>query len=252
MQTQKTILIVDDDRAFRGVCRAFLEIEGLSVVEADNGADALLWCLRETADIILLDLDVPVLDGWGFLHYRRRQVRIREIPVVAITAQSDVTALERGLRGLAVTSLVYKPVHRHDLIRSVRELLVQPAPSVLEPPEVTREDDPHRDPRVVFSIPIRIRTPSSYAPGSLRDVSTGGLCVYLFRRLSSGMKISLSLPIVGRSVSLTGIVQWVEEESAGKGYQHGIQFTERQEDLFPVLVYSFFQIRVKTTDLSSH
>ena len=252
MQTQKTVLIVDDDRAFREVCRTFLEIEGLSVVEADNGADALLWCLKETADIILLDLEVAVLDGWGFLQYRRRQARIREIPVVAITGQSDITALERGLRRLAVNSLVHKPVHRQDLIRSVRELLAQPALSVLEPPEVPREDGPDRDPRVVFSIPIRIRTPSSYAPGSLRDVSTGGLCIYLLRRLSFGMKISLSLPIVGRSVSLTGVVQWVEEESTGKGYQHGIQFTERQEDLFPVLVYSFFQTRAKTTDLSSH
>ncbi len=50
---------------------------------------------------------------------------------------------------------------------------------------------------------------------------------------------------------------WCLKETAdiillGKGYQHGIQFTERQEDLFPVLVYSFFQTRVKTTDLSSH
>lgn len=67
VQTQKTILIVDDDRGFREVCRTFLEIEGVSVVEADNGADALLWCLRETADVILLDLEMPVLDGWDFL-----------------------------------------------------------------------------------------------------------------------------------------------------------------------------------------
>lgn len=173
------------------------------------------------------------------------------MPVVAITGQSDITALQRGLRRLAVDRLVHKPVRRDDLTRSIRELLAQPALSVLEPLEATREDSPHRDPRVVFSIPIRIRTPSSYAPGRLRDVSTGGLCVYLLRRLGSGVRISLRLPIVGRSVSLTGVVRWVEEVSTTRGYQHGIQFTERQEDLFPVLVYSFFQTHVETTDLPS-
>lgn len=251
MQPQKTILIVDDDRGFREVCRSVLEIEGLSVVEANNGADALLWCLTETADVILLDLEMPVLDGWGFLQYRHRRARIREIPVVAITDQSDTTALHQGLRRLGVGRLVHKPVRREHLMNVIRELLTQPALSVIEPPEVTREDSPHRDPRLVFSILLRIRTPSSYAAGRLRDVSTGGLCAYLLRRLHSGMRISLSLPMLGRSVSLTGVVQWIEEESTTRGYHHGIRFTEKQEDLFPVLVYSHFRTHVYTINSPS-
>jgi len=218
------------------------------MAEANNGADALLWCLRETADAILLDLEMPVLDGWGFLQYRRRQARILEIPVVAITGQSDTTALHQGLRRLAVDKLVHKPVRRDDLMGAMREFLTQPALSVIEPPEATPEGSPHRDPRLVFSIPLRVRTPSSYAAGTLRDVSTGGLCAYLLRRLSSGMRIRLSLPMLGRSVSLTGVVRWVEEESTARGYHHGVQFTEKQEDLFPLLVYSYFRTHIDTTD----
>jgi CheY-like chemotaxis protein len=251
VQTPKTILIVDDDRGFREVCRSVLEVEGLSVVEANNGADALLWCLREPADVILLDLEMPVLDGWGFLQYRRRQARIREIPVGAITGQSDTTALHQGLLRLGVDRLVHKPVRREHLMSVIRELLTPPALSVIEPPEATPEDSPHRDPRLVFSILLRVRTPSSYAAGRLRDVSTGGLCAYLLRRLSSGMRINSSLPMLGRSVSLSGVVQWVEEESTASGYHHGIQFTEKQEDLFPVHVYSYFRTHVYTTESPS-
>jgi CheY-like chemotaxis protein len=251
VQTQKTILIVDDDHGFREVCRSVLETEGLSVVEASHGADALLWCLRGTADVILLDLEMPVLDGWGFLQYRRRQARIREIRVVAITGQSDTTALHQRLRRLGVDRLVHKPVRREHLMSVIRELLTPPALSVIEPPVATPEDSPYRDPRLVFSIPLRARTPSGYAAGSLRDVSTGGLCAYLLRRLSSGMRIRLSLPMLGRSVSLTGVVQWVEEESTARGCHHGIQFTEKQEGLFPVLVYSHFRTHVDTTDSPS-
>jgi two-component system chemotaxis response regulator CheY len=79
-RAQFTILIVDDDSLIREAYRNIFDLAGFSVAEASNGADALIWCLKETADIILLDLEMPVMDGWSLLAYRLRQPKIRETP----------------------------------------------------------------------------------------------------------------------------------------------------------------------------
>ena len=60
MKVQHAVLIVDDNRLIREVYRVLLKLEGFSVEEAGNGAEALMWCLRETVDIILLDLEMPI------------------------------------------------------------------------------------------------------------------------------------------------------------------------------------------------
>ena len=60
------VLIVDDEPDIRATVSAMLEIEGYDVAEAANGADALQVFDELTPDVILLDMRMPVLDGWGF------------------------------------------------------------------------------------------------------------------------------------------------------------------------------------------
>ncbi|MFQ5541527.1 MAG: response regulator [Candidatus Binatia bacterium] len=242
MEVQHTILIADDNRLIREVYRALLELEGFTVVEASNGAEALIWCLRETADVILLDLEMPVLDGWSFLEYRLRQPRIRDIPVVVVTSQPDTSVLRQDFDRLRAERLLQKPVLREDLINAVRNLLARPSMPAVPLLEEALEGAKRRDPRVVFSIPIRVRMRSSSdTSGRLRDLSAGGLGAYLPRRLTEGDTVTVSFDIEGRSLALMGLVKWAGESLSVGGYRHGIRFTDKQDDVFPLNAYSFFR-----------
>jgi CheY-like chemotaxis protein len=66
------VLVVDDEADIRATVSAMLEIEGYAVAEAANGADALHAVEQREPDVILLDMRMPVLDGWGFASEMRR------------------------------------------------------------------------------------------------------------------------------------------------------------------------------------
>ncbi len=247
MQVKHTVLIVDDNRLIREVYRTLLELEGFSVVEASNGAEALMWCLRETAAIILLDLEMPILDGWSFLECRLRQPKIREIPVLVMTSRPDTSPLREDLHRLRTDRLVQKPVVGDELISAVRELLTRAPIPVVPPPEEALEGAKRSDPRVVFSIPIRVRMRSSRdTSGRLRDLSAGGLGAFLPRRLTEGETVTINFDIEGRSLALMGLVKWAGDSVTVGGYRHGIRFTDRQQDSFPLNAYSFFSEQSET------
>jgi len=81
-----TILVVDDDVAVRSTIARFLGFEGFAIVEASNGREALSH-LRTgcSAAAILLDLRMPVMDGWTFRHAQRNDPSIAHIPVIILS-----------------------------------------------------------------------------------------------------------------------------------------------------------------------
>src|SRR5438552_12638027 len=82
----KKILVVEDNPANRELIRAILEAQGCEVVEADDGEEALLK-MRETApDLVLMDVQMPRLDGIGALQRMRHEPGLASIPVIALTA----------------------------------------------------------------------------------------------------------------------------------------------------------------------
>ena len=110
------VLIVDDEPDIRATVSAMLEIEGYDVDEAANGADALHAIERQAPDVILLDMRMPVLDGWGFAHELRR--RGHEMPIVVMTAARDAA---RWASEIAASAFVAKPFGFDDLITAVEE-----------------------------------------------------------------------------------------------------------------------------------
>ena len=88
------VLVVDDDADTRVRLRAMLEKNGWSVDEAGDGAEALERMAEKLPHLILLDLTMPVMDGFSFLHRLRRLPRGSDIPVVVLSAR-DITAAER-------------------------------------------------------------------------------------------------------------------------------------------------------------
>ena len=82
------VLVIDDDDAIRAALAELLEDAGFATADARHGREALevLTTLPEPPAFILLDLMMPVMDGWAFCHIREASKTLREIPVVAITA----------------------------------------------------------------------------------------------------------------------------------------------------------------------
>jgi CheY-like chemotaxis protein len=110
---RKRVLVVDDDASIRELLSAAFEDDGYEVMPARNGEDALSVCERWRPDVIVLDLMMPVMDGWTFakrLHERD------DIPIVVLSAAND---LERHAKALGATDVVGKPFDLDQLLPKV-------------------------------------------------------------------------------------------------------------------------------------
>ena len=113
----RSVLIVDDEADVRESLAAVLETEGYRVVEAENGETALRR-LAGSADVslILLDLSMPVMNGWTFREEQLRDPRLAAIPVVVITAD---TGAARRAQALGVVDALTKPLEFDRLLALV-------------------------------------------------------------------------------------------------------------------------------------
>jgi CheY-like chemotaxis protein len=89
------VLIVDDDPAIRLICSTWLSLDGYEVIEAADGQDALQLALAVAPDVVLLDLSLPVLDGFAVAAALQADERTREVPLVVLTAEVDPAVSER-------------------------------------------------------------------------------------------------------------------------------------------------------------
>ena len=110
-----TVLVVDDDEGIREVVTTVLSGEGYTVHEARNGAEALALVALELPAVILLDMRMPVLDGWRFAATYRQQ-HDHEAPLVCMTAATD--AAQRAAE-IAAEATLAKPFDLEDLLAVV-------------------------------------------------------------------------------------------------------------------------------------
>jgi hypothetical protein len=121
----RPVLVVEDDVAARETIRRALSQDGLKVLEAENGREALERMAESTPSLILLDLMMPELDGFGFIEELRRRDEWAQIPVVVLTAK-DVSPEEKTrLQGFAAAVLVKRGLPADALLRDMRELIQQ-------------------------------------------------------------------------------------------------------------------------------
>lgn len=114
------ILIVEDDPALRGAVAEVLEEEGYEVECAANGAEALSQLGGSAIpSVILLDLAMPVMDGWTFRAAQRRDPRFASIPTVVVSAS---IAGPDAMDGLAPEAFLAKPFDLDQLIRTIQRL----------------------------------------------------------------------------------------------------------------------------------
>jgi CheY-like chemotaxis protein len=121
MAKTRHILLVEDDFAIRETVAEVLTGEGFEVTCAANGADALIR-LDESQyrpDVILLDLMMPVMDGWEFRLAQRRDPRIASIPVIVLSAGAG---MEAKLANLAPSAFLPKPFELDHLLSTVERV----------------------------------------------------------------------------------------------------------------------------------
>jgi CheY-like chemotaxis protein len=108
MSAGPPVLVVDDDADIRQMMREVLDLEGVPTVGAANGKEALrLLQAGLRPRVILLDLMMPVMNGWEFVAAQRADPALRELPVVILSADSTT---EAKARQLGVTISLRKPI----------------------------------------------------------------------------------------------------------------------------------------------
>jgi DNA-binding response OmpR family regulator len=113
------VLVVDDDGDIRGLVRELLERTGYDVLEAPDGNEGLRVFYAEQPDLVILDVSMPGLDGWGALERIRE---LSDVPVVMLTARAEELEKVRGL-GAGADDYVPKPFGRQELLARVQALL---------------------------------------------------------------------------------------------------------------------------------
>jgi CheY-like chemotaxis protein len=122
------VLVVDDHEIDRRLSSLDLEHAGYMVSEASDVNEALKRLERMTFDVIVLDINMPGVDGLTFLRNMRSTPKLEELPVIMLTASDDIDDELQAMTGGA-TSYIVKPAHRDILVQTVQNVLQQARPT---------------------------------------------------------------------------------------------------------------------------
>jgi len=116
--TERPILVIDDDPAILSTVADILEFEGYAVERATNGAEGLALLERVRPRLVLLDMRMTVLDGWGFARALRE--RGITLPILVMTAAQDA---RRWAQEIGAQAYIAKPFDLSDLLTTVEGLV---------------------------------------------------------------------------------------------------------------------------------
>lgn len=122
MDTVNKILVVDDERSLVELCQIILQQAGYLVRGALNGRQALQMVDEEPPDLVLLDVMMPGMDGFTVCEKLRLEEDTSDLPVIMLSAKTDLDSINKGLR-VGATKYLTKPISPEDLTRHVREVL---------------------------------------------------------------------------------------------------------------------------------
>ena len=116
-----TILAVDDSRTMRDLLKAALVPHGFDVQVATDGAHGLEMLASVQPDVIITDINMPTLDGFGFIKGVREQESLRRTPILVLTTESAPELKERA-RSAGATGWIVKPFDETKLVTAVRRV----------------------------------------------------------------------------------------------------------------------------------
>ena len=117
-----TVLAVDDSRTMRDMIRLTLSAVGMTVIVAEDGVEGLETLDHEAPDVIISDINMPRLDGFGFIEAVRLKEHLRAIPILVLTTES-APELKIRARNAGATGWIVKPFDPQKLIKTVQMVM---------------------------------------------------------------------------------------------------------------------------------
>ena len=116
------VLVVDDDSDLRQLTATVLACNGYGVIEARHGREGMARLVQDTPDLVVLDLNMPVMDGWEFCAEQQRlsEGRLASVPVLLVTGADDASAHTGTLKAVG---LVRKPFDPEHLVAAIKTAL---------------------------------------------------------------------------------------------------------------------------------
>jgi CheY-like chemotaxis protein len=121
----KTILVADDSRMFRQLEQNFLHEHGYRLLHAEDGAQAVRMASSEAPDLVLMDVQMPIMDGNKALSILKNNERTCHIPVLMITAEAGPRD-RQIMEELGASGILAKPISRDALLQAVRSAIGDP------------------------------------------------------------------------------------------------------------------------------
>ena len=206
----RKILLVDDTRVSVELWRAVLTRPNLEVFTASNGAEALALHQQHHVNLIVTDLNMPVMDGLELTRAVRADAALKNVSILMVTMSSKETDKEAALAA-GVNAFLLKPIKPSALVHAVNALVEVPV---------------RRDVRVLARMELRGEADRAFL-GETVDISVGGLLAELDTALSPGTPITCKffLPRDKSEVSVSGEVVRVATPEGAKP-RYGIRFSQ--------------------------
>jgi two-component system chemotaxis response regulator CheY len=118
---KKKVLTVDDSRTIRNMLLMTLNNAGFDIVQAEDGVEGLEVLEESNPDVIVTDINMPRLDGFGFIEGVRQNDRYRAIPILVLTTESDAEKKNRA-REAGATGWIVKPFDPSKLIAAIERV----------------------------------------------------------------------------------------------------------------------------------
>ncbi len=123
----KRIMVVDDDEGMLLTVKRMLAPEGYDVITAVSGRECLMKLRNKTPDCLLIDIMMPEMDGWMLLREIRRNPRVKDVPVIIVTAKpaGPMVFTRRREKGLEFSDYINKPFTKDELIGALRDACIE-------------------------------------------------------------------------------------------------------------------------------
>jgi len=118
----RTVMVVDDSITVRKVTGRVLDRNGMNVITAKDGVDALTLLQEQRPDIMLLDIEMPRMDGYELARHMRNTEELRDIPIIMITSRSGEKHRKLAME-LGVKRYLGKPYQEIELLENINEVL---------------------------------------------------------------------------------------------------------------------------------
>lgn len=115
----KKILVVDDDPAFTTLVSKCLETNGYEVTAVTEAADGLDYAMKNDLDLIILDVMMPVINGYNFCRLLKQEENKKNVPIILLTSRDQIKDIEIGL-AMGAEAYLAKPLNTTELLRTIK------------------------------------------------------------------------------------------------------------------------------------